>query len=76
MGGESVQLYQLRYGKDNRKFLLPFSTKARDFSLIQDVNTGFDARSASYSVGTGAFFLEGKVPRLHLAVPHHFDMRL
>jgi hypothetical protein len=76
VSGESVELYQLRYGKDNQKFLLPFSTKARDISLIQGVNTSFDARSASYSVGTGAFFLEGKVTHLHLAVPHHSDMRL
>jgi hypothetical protein len=31
VSGKNVELYQLRYGKDNRKFVLPFSTEAIDF---------------------------------------------
>jgi len=72
VSGESVALNQLRY----RKSVLPFSTESRDFSLIQGVNTGFEAHPASYSVGTGVVFLEGKVTHLRQAVPHNSDMRL
>jgi hypothetical protein len=47
---ESVALQQLRYRKDNRKVVLPFSTEARDLSLIQGVNTDFEVQPASYPV--------------------------
>jgi hypothetical protein len=75
VGGESVVLYRLPYGKDSRKFVLPFSTEARDFSIIEGVNTGFDATQLTIRWVLG-LFCGGKVTLLRLAVPHQSDMRL
>jgi len=44
------------------------STQARDFSLLQSVHTRSRGHSASYLVGTGFSFPEGKAARMKLMI--------
>jgi hypothetical protein len=49
------------YGLDDRMIGVRFPVAVRNFSLRHRVQTGSEAHSASYPMGTGGSFPEGKV---------------
>jgi hypothetical protein len=49
------------YGLDDRGGWSPESRLGQEFSLLHIVQTGSGAYLASYPMGTGGFFLGGKV---------------
>jgi len=50
--------------RGNREIITLFSTRARDFSVLPNVETGFGFHTFPYTKGIGASFLGVKGPRL------------
>ena len=56
----ALSVWHLAYSMDSRRIVFRYQSGATDFSVFQDVPTGYEARQVPYSMDNQGLFLRGR----------------